>query len=58
MATDTDARLIKPISERHFELHALSLDRGPNFERGPKPPLLLAATLDLSLDSGASPASS
>jgi hypothetical protein len=32
MATDDDFRLIRPISVWQFELHALSLDRGPNFE--------------------------
>ena len=32
MADDGDERLIKPISERQFELYALSLERGPNFD--------------------------
>lgn len=32
MADDSDERLIKPISERQFELYALSLERGPNFD--------------------------
>jgi hypothetical protein len=31
MAND-DERLIKPVSERQFELYALSLERGPNFD--------------------------
>lgn len=32
MADDGDERLIKPISERQFELYALALERGPNFD--------------------------
>lgn len=32
MATENDSLLIKPISPRQFELHALSLEQGPNFE--------------------------
>ncbi len=32
MADNGDERLIKPISERQFELYALSLERGPNFD--------------------------
>ncbi|MAU18913.1 MAG: hypothetical protein CMH13_00040 [Martelella sp.] len=32
MVDDDKQRLIKPISQRQFELYALSLDRGPNFE--------------------------
>ena len=32
MAADTASLLIKPISVRQFELYALSLDRGPNFD--------------------------
>lgn len=32
MAADTESLLIKPISIRQFELYALSLERGPNFE--------------------------
>lgn len=32
MAADDEQRLIKPISQRQFELYALSLERGPNFD--------------------------
>ena len=32
MAAETGSLLIKPISGRQFELYALSLERGPNFE--------------------------
>lgn len=32
MAAETESLLIKPISVRQFELYALSLERGPNFE--------------------------
>ena len=32
MAVPDEQRLITPISQRQFELHALSLDRGPNFD--------------------------
>ena len=32
MSTENESLLIKPISHRQFELHALSLERGPNFE--------------------------
>lgn len=32
MAGSDEERLIKPISQRQFELYALSLERGPNFE--------------------------
>ena len=32
MSTENESLLIKPISQRRFELYALSLDRGPNFE--------------------------
>ncbi len=32
MAAETRSLLIKPISTRQFELYALSLERGPNFE--------------------------
>lgn len=32
MSTENESLLIKPISQRQFELHALSLERGPNFE--------------------------
>jgi hypothetical protein len=32
MAEKHKQRLITPISERQFEIHALSLERGPNFE--------------------------
>lgn len=32
MAESDEPRLIKPISQRQFELYALSLDRGPNFD--------------------------
>jgi hypothetical protein len=32
MASPDEPRLITPISERHFELYALSLERGPNFD--------------------------
>jgi hypothetical protein len=32
MAAGDEQRLIKPISQRQFELHALSLERGPNFD--------------------------
>lgn len=32
MAPADERRLITPISQRQFELYALSLDRGPNFE--------------------------
>ncbi|GGD35737.1 hypothetical protein [Aureimonas glaciei] len=32
MADSGEERLIKPISQRQFELYALSLERGPNFE--------------------------
>jgi hypothetical protein len=35
----TESRLIKPISARQFELYALSLEHGPNFE----PPHVFAA---------------
>jgi hypothetical protein len=33
MLTENEPLLIKPISQRQFELYALSLERGPNFER-------------------------
>jgi hypothetical protein len=32
MASPDESRLITPISKRRFELHALSLERGPNFD--------------------------
>jgi hypothetical protein len=32
MAAETESLLIKPISVRQFELYALSLERGPNFD--------------------------
>src|SRR6266581_909623 len=32
MAVADEQRLITPISQREFELYALSLDRGPNFD--------------------------
>ena len=32
MAVPDEQRLITPISQRQFELYALSLDRGPNFD--------------------------
>jgi len=32
MAAESESLLIKPISVRQFELYALSLERGPNFE--------------------------
>ena len=32
MAPADEQRLITPISQRQFELYALSLERGPNFE--------------------------
>ena len=32
MAADDKRQLIKPINQRQFELYALSLERGPNFE--------------------------
>ena len=32
MAAETKSLLIKPISVRQFELYALSLERGPNFD--------------------------
>jgi hypothetical protein len=32
VADGDEQRLIKPISQRQFELHALSLERSPNFE--------------------------
>lgn len=32
MAAGDKQQLIKPISQRQFELHALSLERGPNFD--------------------------
>jgi hypothetical protein len=32
MVAETESLLIKPISVRQFELYALSLERGPNFE--------------------------
>ncbi len=32
MAAETESLLIKPISMRQFELYALSLERGPNFD--------------------------
>jgi hypothetical protein len=31
---DEGERLITPITERQFELYALSLERGPNFDAG------------------------
>lgn len=34
MAAGDKLRLIKPISQRQFELHAPSLERGPNFDPG------------------------
>lgn len=32
MVTESESRLIKPVSHRQFELYALALERGPNFE--------------------------
>jgi hypothetical protein len=32
MAVGDEQRLITPISQRQFELYALSLERGPNFD--------------------------
>ena len=32
MTEPDEQRLITPISQRQFELYALSLDRGPNFD--------------------------
>jgi hypothetical protein len=32
MAAETESLLIKPISVRQFELYAMSLERGPNFD--------------------------
>jgi len=32
MSTENESLLIRPISHRQFELYALSLERGPNFE--------------------------
>ena len=32
MASSDEPRLITPISQRQFELYALSLERGPNFD--------------------------
>jgi hypothetical protein len=32
MTAQNESLLIKPVSKRQFELYALSLERGPNFE--------------------------